>query len=125
MNIQEKLSIIYFALIPIFFLSLVGINPILQTIILIILLASVDVYTEKLNSRREKKRYFTFSLLFLLFEFYAYYLLVFAEKKVDDIGYIIMMFLFSLILVPLLMLMNSNVYKKYIVKKTERTDVKA
>lgn len=93
--------------------------------IVFLLIIAVDVYTEQLNSRREKKRYFTFSLFFLLFEFYAYYLLVFAEKKVDDIGYIIMMFLFSLILVPLLMLMNSNVYKKYIVKKTERTDVEA
>jgi hypothetical protein len=125
MNIQEKLSIIYFALIPILLSSLIVIFPLLQLFVQVILLTTIDVYTEQLKTNTEKKKYFIYSFLFLSVEYLFIYLLVFGAINADAIGVIIVMFLFSLIFVPLLMLMNSNVYKKYIVKKTERTDVEA
>lgn len=116
MNIQEKLTIIYFALIPILLSSLIVIFPLLQLFVQVILLTTIDVYTEQLKTNTEKKKYFIYSFLFLSVEYLFIYLLVFGAINADAIGVIIVMFLFSLIFVPLLMLLNSSLYKKYLVK---------
>ena len=57
MNIQEKLTIIYFALIPILLSSLIVIFPLLQLFVQVILLTTIDVYTEQLKTNTEKKKY--------------------------------------------------------------------
>ena len=118
MNIQEKLTIIYFALIPIIILSLIVIFPLLQLFVQVILLTTIDVYTEQLKTSKEKKKYFIYSFLFLSVEYLFIYLLVFGASEADAIGFILVMFFFSLLFIPMLMLMNSSIFYKYIVRKS-------
>lgn len=115
MELKNKLIIIYLSIIPILILTGFIENTDVLIPIVFILLISVDVYTEQLDSLSNKLKYAGFSILIVVLELLALTnLFFFIGPPLGYFAYIIMPI--ALLFFPLIFILNSYIYNKYLVK---------